>query len=109
MSISLVAGLGNPGGEYASTRHNLGWVVIDAFAMKLGLVWKVQPQFRAEVARWDRSGQETCYLIKPLTFMNDSGSAVAGVSRFYKVPATSITAVYDDVAIDLGLVKVSVT
>jgi peptidyl-tRNA hydrolase, PTH1 family len=50
MSISLVAGLGNPGSEYAATRHNLGWIVIEAFAQKLGLAWKKQSQFNAEVA-----------------------------------------------------------
>ena len=109
MSISLVAGLGNPGRDYASTRHNLGWVVIEAFAKKLGLVWKKQPQFQAEVARWDRVGQATCYLAKPLTFMNDSGSAVAAIARFYKVPPASIAAIYDDLNIDLGLIKVSVS
>src|SRR5688500_1767348 len=109
MSISLVAGLGNPGRDYAATRHNLGWIVIEAFAKKSGLAWKTQPQFSADVARWDRPGEATCYLMKPLTFMNDSGSAVAAVARFYKVPPSSITVVYDDLNIDLGLVKVSVT
>lgn len=109
MSISLVAGLGNPGRDYASTRHNLGWIVIEAFAQNRGLVWKTQPQFQAEVARWDRPGVSTCYLIKPLTFMNDSGSAVGAVARFFKVPVSAITAIYDDLNIDLGLVKVSVS
>ena len=109
MSISLVAGLGNPGRDYASTRHNLGWIVIEAFAQNRGLVWKKHSQFQAEVARWDRPGAATCYLIKPLTFMNDSGSAVAAVARFFKVPVSAITAVYDDLNIDLGLVKVSVS
>jgi PTH1 family peptidyl-tRNA hydrolase len=109
MSISLVAGLGNPGPDYVSTRHNLGWIVIDAFAEKLGLAWKKQPQFDALVARWDRPGQPTCYFAKPLTFMNDSGTAVGALSRFYKIPITSITAVYDDLTIDLGLIKVSVS
>ena len=108
MSISLVAGLGNPGRDYEATRHNLGWVVIDAFARKLGLAWKSQPQFQAEVARWDSPGR-TCYLAKPLTFMNDSGAALGALSRFYKVPATSVIAIYDDLTIDLGLTKVSVT
>ena len=107
MSISLVAGLGNPGREYESTRHNLGWAVIDAFARKLGLAWKTQPQFQAELARWDLPGR-TCYLAKPLTFMNDSGTAVGALARFYKVPMTSVFAIYDDLTIDLGLTKVSV-
>ena len=108
MSITLVAGLGNPGREYESTRHNLGWVVVDAFAAKLGLAWKASSQFEAEIARWDTPGR-TVYFAKPLTFMNDSGRAVQALARFYKVPAMSVIAVYDDLTIDLGLVKVSVT
>lgn len=109
MSITLVAGLGNPGRDYEKTRHNLGWVVVDAFARKLGLTWKASPQFEAEVARWDAVPGRTCYFAKPLTFMNDSGRAVAALARFYKVPAASVIAIYDDLTIDLGLVKVSVT
>jgi PTH1 family peptidyl-tRNA hydrolase len=108
MSITLVAGLGNPGREYEKTRHNLGWVVLDAFVQKLGLTWKTSPQFEAEIARWDKPGR-TCYFAKPLTFMNDSGRAVGALERFYKVPAPAVIAIYDDLTIDLGLVKVSVT
>jgi PTH1 family peptidyl-tRNA hydrolase len=109
MSITLVAGLGNPGRDYADTRHNLGWVVVEAFAKKHGLTWKTSPQFQAEIARWDAGPGRTCYFAKPLTFMNDSGTAVGGLARFYKVPVASVIAVYDDLTIDLGLVKVSVT
>jgi len=109
MSISLVAGLGNPGRSYASTRHNLGWIVIDAFAQKQGLTWKTQPQFEAEIARWDRPGRDPCYLAKPLTFMNESGRAVAGIARFFKIPVSAVIAIYDDLNIDLGLVKISIT
>jgi PTH1 family peptidyl-tRNA hydrolase len=109
MSITLVAGLGNPGSEYASTRHNLGWTVINAFADQRRLSWKAQPQFEAEVARWDRPGQGSCYLVKPLTFMNESGKAVSSIARYYKVQVDSIVAIYDDLNIDLGLVKVSIS
>jgi peptidyl-tRNA hydrolase, PTH1 family len=109
MSITLVAGLGNPGREYEKTRHNLGWVVVEALAKKHGLAWKPQPQFEAEVARWDAAPGRTCYLAKPLTFMNDSGRALGTLARFYLVPPASVVAVYDDLTIDLGLVKVSVT
>lgn len=108
MSISLVAGLGNPGRSYEPTRHNLGWVVLDAFAAKHGLAWKQVPQFEAEVARWDTPGR-TRWLIKPLTFMNASGTAVGAFARFFKIAPADIAAVYDDLTIDLGLVKVSVT
>jgi PTH1 family peptidyl-tRNA hydrolase len=52
MSIALIAGLGNPGREYEKTRHNLGFIVIDAFAQKLGLTWQLHPQCEAQVARW---------------------------------------------------------
>jgi PTH1 family peptidyl-tRNA hydrolase len=108
MSISLVAGLGNPGREYEATRHNVGWIVVEAWAKKHGLTWKTSPQFEAEIARWDAPGR-TCYLAKPLTFMNDSGRAVAALARYYKAAAGSVIAIYDDLNIDLGLVKVSVT
>lgn len=109
MSISLVAGLGNPGRDYVSTRHNLGWIVVEAFAAKLGLSWKAASSFEAEVARWDRPGQPSLLFAKPLTFMNDSGVAVGALTRFYKIPPADLAVIYDDLTIDLGLVKVSVT
>jgi PTH1 family peptidyl-tRNA hydrolase len=108
MSISLVAGLGNPGREYELTRHNLGWVALDALAKKHGLAWKHAPQFEAEIARWD-SGGRTLWLVKPLTYMNGSGAAVGAVARFYKIEPADIVAVYDDLTIDLGLIKVTVS
>lgn len=108
MSISLVVGLGNPGRDYSSTRHNLGWIVLDALAAKHGLAWKLESRFRAEVARWDRP-DGVCYLIKPQTFMNDSGLAVGALARFHKIEPPAVTVLYDDVNIDLGFVKISVT
>ena len=107
MSISLVAGLGNPGRDYASTRHNLGWVVIDALAQKHGLTWQSRPAFEADVARWDYAPARTRWLVKPLTFMNESGRSVAAFARYHKLAAGDITAVYDDLNIELGLVKVA--
>lgn len=107
MFLSLVAGLGNPGRDYESTRHNLGWVVLDAFVKQHGLAWKHAPQFDAEIARWDVGAGRTRWLVKPLTFMNGSGRAVGAVARFYKIEPAAIAAVYDDLAIDLGLIKVS--
>jgi PTH1 family peptidyl-tRNA hydrolase len=108
MSISLVAGLGNPGREYEATRHNLGWVVLDAFAKKNGVSWKHVPQFEAEVARWDTPGR-TRWLVKPQTFMNASGTSIGAFARFFKIAPSAVAAVYDDLTIDLGLVKVSLT
>lgn len=109
MSISLVAGLGNPGREYEGTRHNVGFFVIDELVRRLGLTWQTNTSFEVEVARWDRAPGQTLLFAKPLTFMNESGRAVQALCRYYRVhPATTITA-YDDLTIDLGLVKVSVS
>ncbi len=107
MSISLVAGLGNPGREYEDTRHNIGWIVVDAFARQHALSWKKQARFEVEIARWDRPGRPSCHLIKPLTFMNESGRSVGALARFLKLEPTEVVAVYDDLNIDLGQVKVS--
>jgi len=109
MSISLVAGLGNPGRDYDATRHNLGWVVLDALAKKQGLAWKRVGQFEADVARWDLPGGGTRWLVKPQTFMNDSGRSIGAVARFYKIAPPAIAAVYDDLTIDLGFVKVTMS
>src|SRR5450432_3269130 len=103
MSISLVAGLGNPGREYELSRHNLGWVAIDAYASKHALSWRKAPEFDSMVARRDLAPGRTLWLIKPLTFMNDSGRAVAALARYHRIAPETVAAVYDDITIDLGL------
>ena len=108
MSISLVAGLGNPGRAYAATRHNAGWLVLDALAAEEKLTWQIQERFEAEVARWDFAPGHTVWLAKPLTFMNLSGRAIQKIAAFHKIPPAAITVVYDDLTIDLGLMKVAV-
>ena len=108
MSISLVAGLGNPGRAYAATRHNIGWRVVEAFASRQGLSWKTQPQFEAETTRWDAAPGRTVYFVKPLTYMNESGRAVRSLCSYYKVPSAGVIAVYDDLNLDLGRIKISV-
>ncbi|RRJ95898.1 aminoacyl-tRNA hydrolase [Opitutaceae bacterium TAV4] len=109
MSITLVAGLGNPGREYEYTRHNIGWIVVEALARQLGLSWETRRSAAADVARWDSAPGQTILLAKPLTYMNDSGRAVQALTGFYKIPASAVIAVYDDLTIDLGLIKVSIT
>jgi peptidyl-tRNA hydrolase, PTH1 family len=109
MSIALVAGLGNPGRDYAPTRHNLGWIVLEALARKHRLAWRSQPAFEAEVARWDAAPGRPCWLVKPLTFMNESGRAVGAFARFHRLEPAAIAAVYDDLTIECGRLKVSVT
>ena len=107
MFLSLVAGLGNPGREYEHTRHNLGWVVLDALAQKHRLAWKRASQFDADVARWDLSPGQTRWLMKPLTFMNQCGQSVGALARYHKLEPSALVAVYDDLTIDLGLIKVT--
>lgn len=107
MSISLVAGLGNPGREYQDTRHNLGWMVIDAWARVKRLSWEYVSRFEAEVAKWNRPDGSICYLIKPLTYMNDSGRALAALARFHKLVPESVVVIYDEYAIELGRLKIT--
>ena len=109
MSVTLIAGLGNPGREYAATRHNLGFTVIDALAAAEGLKWKSESRFESETARWDVRPGVTRLLVKPQTYMNDSGRALRLLLDFHKLPVDALTVAYDDLNIDVGLVKVSVT
>ena len=109
MSLILVAALGNPGRDYEGTRHNLGWLVIDRLAQKHRLSWKTVPAFEAEVARWEPSAGIQRWLLKPLTFMNESGRAVGAFARYHRIPVPSITAVYDDLGLECARRKVSVS
>ena len=109
MSVTLIAGLGNPGREYAGTRHNLGFTVVEALAAAEGLKWKSDSRFEAETARWDAKPGVTRLLVKPQTYMNESGRALRGLLDFHKVAPDTLIVAYDDLNIDLGLVKVSVT
>lgn len=109
MFLSLVAGLGNPGRTYEHTRHNLGWVVLEALAAKHHLAWKTASQFDAEVAHWDLSGGRTRWLIKPQTFMNNCGRTVGAMARYHKLEPSALVAVYDDLTIELGLTKVTIS
>lgn len=107
MSISLVAGLGNPGREYENTRHNAGYFVVDALVHQLGLAWQTQRAFKAEVARWDFAPGMVVLFAKPLTYMNESGRAVQALTGFFKIPVSALTVVYDDLNLDLGRIKIS--
>ena len=109
MSISLVAALGNPGRDYENSRHNLGWIVADALVRREKLSWQRMSRFDAEIARWDLAPGHTVWFCKPLLFMNESGIPVQAFARFHQIQPASIAAVYDDVAIPLGRVKVSET
>ncbi|NIP96276.1 MAG: aminoacyl-tRNA hydrolase, partial [Akkermansiaceae bacterium] len=97
----LVVGLGNPGKEYAGTRHNVGFEVLDRLAVSDGLEFKRERKWHCELTR-TKAG---IFLLKPLTYMNLSGRAVAAAAHFYKIAPTGILVVFDDVALPLGQVR----
>jgi peptidyl-tRNA hydrolase, PTH1 family len=107
MSIAVIAGLGNPGAEYIRTRHNLGFWLVEALAREAGAAFRAEPRFQAEVARADFAGRAV-WLLKPLTFMNDSGAAVGPFLHFHKVPAAALAVVHDDITLPLGRLKITV-
>jgi peptidyl-tRNA hydrolase, PTH1 family len=93
----LVVGLGNPGPEYAKNRHNVGFLVADVLASRIGARFGRHRRAVAEVAEGRLGyGGPRLVLVKPMTYMNLSGGPVAGLARFYKVPIEQIVAVYDE-------------
>lgn len=96
----LVTGLGNPGGKYEGTRHNIGFMVMDRLVSARGEVWAAERRWECVVAR---SGSTTW--IKPSTYMNLSGRAVSAVCRFYKIPPEEILVICDDVDLPLGRIR----
>jgi PTH1 family peptidyl-tRNA hydrolase len=102
----LVVGLGNPGRQYAANRHNVGFMVADLLATRLGVSWRRHKRAVAEVAETRLGhGGPALVLAKPLTYMNLSGGPVTGLSRFYKVPAGRIIAIYDEIDLPYGTVR----
>ena len=95
----LVAGLGNPGREYERTRHNLGWLVLDELARRHGGSWR--SKFSGSFAEV-RLGDLRLGLLKPETYMNESGRAVGEAARFYKVEPEGLLVVHDDVDLEPG-------
>jgi PTH1 family peptidyl-tRNA hydrolase len=95
----LVVGLGNPGREYELTRHNAGWLVLDELARRLGGSWRSKFSGRLAEVRLDGA---RLALLKPETFMNDSGRAVGAAAKFFKVPPESLLIVHDDVDLEPG-------
>jgi PTH1 family peptidyl-tRNA hydrolase len=95
----LVAGLGNPGREYERTRHNLGWLVADELAERLGASFRSKFSGRLAEARL---GEQRIALLKPETYMNESGRSIGAAARFFKAPASSLLVVHDDVDLEEG-------
>jgi PTH1 family peptidyl-tRNA hydrolase len=102
----LVAGLGNPGRQYAANRHNVGFMVADLLAQRMGARFSRHKRAVAEVAEGRLGyGGPSLVVAKPMTFMNLSGGPVAGLSRFYKIPPERIIAVYDEIELSYGTLR----
>jgi len=100
----LIAGLGNPGAEYARTRHNAGFMVVERLAQRWKMEWSWDSKFSARVAKAE-CGKQRVLLCQPLTFMNLSGGAVLAVKDYFKVPQGRVLIVVDDADLSLGTLR----
>ncbi len=96
----LIVGLGNPGETYRDTRHNIGFMVLDEIARRLGTAFREEKRWSGLVAKFTGG-----HLLKPLTVMNDSGRSVQSVAHFYKATPAQTLVVYDDVDLPLGRMR----
>jgi PTH1 family peptidyl-tRNA hydrolase len=104
--LKLVVGLGNPGPEYARTRHNVGFLTADLLARQLGAEFTVR-KFAAELAE-GRAGQERVWIMKPQTYMNHSGEAVGSALHFWKLGREDLVVVHDDLELEPFRVQLKV-
>lgn len=102
--LKLIVGLGNPGTEYARTRHNAGFQFADELARRYAATFRSEPRHRAELAR-ARVADADLWLLKPMSYMNHSGEAVRSVATFYKIPVGSILVAYDELDFPPGVVR----
>ncbi len=103
-NLYLIVGLGNPGSDYARTRHNAGFLVLERLAEQWRISWSYEKKFQARLARADR-GEKRVVLCEPQTYMNSSGEAVGAVRDFYRVPPPQVLVVVDDADLPLGQLR----
>lgn len=105
--MKLIIALGNPGKEYANTRHNAGWIVADEIARELSFPeFQFNKKFNAEISENNTDGEKVI-LAKPQTFMNLSGQSVLAIANFYKIQTDDIIILHDELDIELGKFKIS--
>ena len=103
-NVFLIVGLGNPGADYAQTRHNAGFLLVEKLAAQWRSAWKNERKFQARVSRAEHGGQ-VIMLAEPQTFMNLSGESVGALSRYYQLPLARILVVVDDADLPLGEIR----
>lgn len=99
--MKLIVGLGNPGEKYASTRHNIGFMVVERFAHEIQLKWKDEPGHHASIAK----SPDVC-LLKPTAFMNASGVAVSSIAAYYKLSPSDVWVIHDDLDLPIGKIRI---
>ncbi|MEK7643896.1 MAG: aminoacyl-tRNA hydrolase [Patescibacteria group bacterium] len=107
--MKLIIGLGNPGKKYEKTRHNAGFMAVDGLWRKLKETnavadWELSKKFNAEIAE-AQVGMEKIILVKPMTFMNDSGQTAQMIRSYYQIEMTDLLVVHDDKDLPLGVIK----
>lgn len=103
-NVFLIVGLGNPGAEYAKTRHNAGFLSVEKLAMKWKCDWANERKFQARVAKAGQDGKRIL-LCQPQTFMNLSGETVGALKNFYQLPLAKILVAVDDADLPLGTIR----
>ncbi|MBP9814185.1 aminoacyl-tRNA hydrolase [Candidatus Woesebacteria bacterium] len=104
--MKLIVGLGNPGEKYIGTRHNVGFDAVDKLARELGsstISWQFEKKHNALVAKVGE-----VILVKPQTFMNESGKAVSGLTSFYKLTAQDVWVIHDDLDLPMGKIRIRI-
>jgi len=99
--IQLIVGLGNPGGQYENTRHNAGFWFVDQLAKVNSSSFKADKKYHGDICELNLGGEKV-RLLKPMTFMNRSGQAVAGLANFFKIPPESILVAHDELDFPVG-------
>jgi PTH1 family peptidyl-tRNA hydrolase len=103
--MRVIVGLGNPGREYRETRHNVGFMVVDEIARRHNLTLAMAPSQIPDAMIAKKFGRDAVVVAKPLTFMNNSGEAVAALARYYDVPIGDLLIVIDEVALPFGRLR----
>jgi PTH1 family peptidyl-tRNA hydrolase len=102
--LKLIVGIGHPGAEYARTRHNAGFWLVDELARRHGGTFRHESKHQAELARVRMNGEEI-WLAKPMTFMNRSGGPVSSILNFYKIAPAQMLVAHDEIDLPIGTVR----
>jgi len=107
--MKAIVGLGNPGPRYQGTRHNIGFAVVDELARRVGRLAFDQAPMSALIAKWRRVDADPVLLVKPLTFMNESGQAIGELTRYFRIEIADLLVIVDEVQLPLGKLRARAT